>query len=234
MAGARNLISGNDRFGVVFSTTSTNNRLQGNFIGLAVNGIAPLGNTSHGVFVTRLSANNSIGGIAAGAGNAIAFNGDDGVLIGSDAGRGFATAAGSGNSVQSNRIFSNVGDGIDLGANDGPTANDANDADAGPNGLLNTPVITSAFLSGTSLFLTGFINTEGIKVLRIEFFSNPTGSQGQIFLGFLNVSMAGDNTVVFTTTLTVPATVHAGHKLTATITDELGNTSEFSLPLNIE
>ena len=146
MAGARNLISGNDRFGVVFSTTSTNNRLQGNFIGLAVNGIAPLGNTSHGVFVTRLSANNSIGGIAAGAGNAIAFNGGDGVLIGSDAGRGFATAAGSGNSVQSNRIFSNVGDGIDLGANDGPAANDANDADAGPNGLLNTPVITSAFL----------------------------------------------------------------------------------------
>ena len=39
---------------------------------------------------------------------------------------------------------------------------------------------------------------------------------------------------VFAPTLLIPATVVAGQTLTATVTDGLGNTSEFSLPLTIE
>ena len=55
--------------------------------------------------------------------------------------------------------------------------------------------------------LTGFVNTEINKVLRIEFFSSTAGGQGETFLGFVNLSMGPNNTVVFTKTLTVPATV---------------------------
>lgn len=231
---ARNVISGNNRFGILVQNTgTTGNLIRGNFVGLSAAGAA-LGNTSHGIFVTFAAANNTIGGTIAGAGNVIAHNGSDGVLIGNDASLGFNNAAGSGNAVQRNRIFNNSGQGIDLGANDGITTNDADDPDSGPNELLNTPTLTSAFLLGTTLSLSGFVNTETNKVLTIEFFANATGGQGQTFLGSLNISMGAKNTVIFTTTLTVPATVLAGHKLTATMTDELGNTSEFSIPLTIE
>ena len=81
-AAARNVISGNN-YGV-FIFQSNANLVQGNFIGLAANGGTALGNSSHGVVVTRGSANNSIGGTAGGAGNRIAHNGGDGVLVGSD------------------------------------------------------------------------------------------------------------------------------------------------------
>ena len=233
-AAARNVISGNDVGVSITGTGVTGNVVQGNFIGLAAIGASALGNTRHGVFVADAAANNSIGGTATGAGNAIAHNGGDGVLIGSDAGLGVTTAAGSGNSVQGNRIFSNAGQDIDLGANDGPTANDTNDPDTGPNDLLNTPVLTNAFLSANSLLIMGSINTLTSSELRIEFFASPPSGLGQTFLGFLNVDMGGDNTLVFTKVLTVPASVLKGHKLTATITDDLGNTSEFSLELTIE
>ena len=80
----------------------------------------------------------------------------------------------------------------------------------------------------------GSINALINSVLRIEFFANPAVGQDQTFLGFINVSMGGSNTVGCMKTLTVPLSVLAGHNLTATVTDELGNTSEFSIPLTIE
>ncbi len=234
-AAARNIISGNDRMGVfIHESGTTGNVVQGNFIGLASNGTTAIGNTSHGVFIASVAANNSIGGTAVGAGNRIAHNGGDGVLIGSDPAFAFTTAAGSGNSVQGNSIFSNVGQGIDLGANNGPTANDNSDPDPGPNDLLNTPVITNAYLAGTRFLLMGSINTVTNKNLRIEFFASPTGGQGQTFLGSLNLSMGGINSRTFAKAFTVPTSVLVGHKITATITDQLGNTSEFSIPTTIE
>ena len=167
----------------------------------------------------------------AGAGNRIANNGGDGVLIGSDT--GFATAAGVGNSVLGNFIYSNAGQAIDLGANDGATANDVNDPDTGPNDLLNTPVLTNAYLNANSLLILGSINTLTNKVLRIEFFASPASGLGQTFLGFQTITMGSSNNASFTTVLTVPTTVLKGQTLTATITDELGNTSEFALAVTI-
>ncbi|HZZ77048.1 MAG TPA: hypothetical protein VFE62_00935, partial [Gemmataceae bacterium] len=131
-------------------------------------------------------------------------------------------------------IYNNAGDGIDLGPNDGPTPNDVNDVDIGPNDLLNTPVFTSAFLSGATLILSGFMNTQANKDLVIQLYANPSGGQGQIQLGFIPVSMGPNNTVFFTKTLTVPSTVVKGYTLTAIAIDQLGNSSEFSIPLVIE
>ncbi len=44
---------------------------------------------------------------------------------------------------------------IDLGPNDGVTLNDLNDADTGPNNLLNAPVLSFASAIGDSLLLRG-------------------------------------------------------------------------------
>jgi hypothetical protein len=52
--------------------------------------------------------------------------------------------------------------------------------------------------------------------------------------GVLIEAGAAGNTVGGAATLTVPATVGAGQPLTATATDQLGSTSEFSVPLTIE
>jgi parallel beta-helix repeat protein len=94
---AGNLISGNQHDGV--DIRSTGNLVQGNFIGTDVHGTAALGNTLDGVLITGAS-NNTIGGIAGGAGNLISGNHQDGVMI---------TDNGSaGNLVQGNYIGTDV------------------------------------------------------------------------------------------------------------------------------
>jgi hypothetical protein len=80
VAGARNLISGNVGPGVILSHTSTQNFVQGNYIGTSVSGLAAVGNGTLGVFIADAS-NNTVGGVAAGASNLISGNGTIGVQL---------------------------------------------------------------------------------------------------------------------------------------------------------
>jgi titin len=94
---ARNVISGNSSDGITFSGTGTSaNNVQGNFIGLAVNGTSVLANAGSGVSIFGGSTNNVIGGTAAGLRNFISGNAGEGVLI--------ANAGTTGNLVQGNTI----------------------------------------------------------------------------------------------------------------------------------
>ena len=102
-AAERNIISGND-VGVLIEYGS-NNHVQGNYIGVAPDGMTALGNGS-GVIIDYGAVDNLIGGETAGAGNLIAHNESDGVLIAED----FCI----GNSVLGNRIYANGGQAIDL------------------------------------------------------------------------------------------------------------------------
>lgn len=61
-------------------TTGGGNIIQNSYIGTDAAGTTDLGNTLNGVIISN-SSNNIIGGIAAGAGNVISGNGNDGVLI---------------------------------------------------------------------------------------------------------------------------------------------------------
>src|SRR5262249_17817521 len=90
-AGAGNLVSGNSD-GVLIRGSSGNSG-QGNKIGTVVTGTAALGNFE-GVEISG-GSNNTIGGPAAGAGNLISANRDDGVRI---------LPGSSGNLVQGNLI----------------------------------------------------------------------------------------------------------------------------------
>ena len=80
-------------------------------------------------------SNTTVGAGGAGAENTIAFNALHGVVVGD------ATAT---NNTIRKQIHTNGRLAIDLGADGVVTANDAVDADTGPNNLQNFPVLTSA------------------------------------------------------------------------------------------
>jgi titin len=92
-AGAGNLISGN---GDGVDVSGSNNLVQGNRIGTDITGTQALGNVRIGVFVASGNTN-TIGGTAAGAGNLISGNRDEGIRLDT-----------SGNLVQGNLIGTDI------------------------------------------------------------------------------------------------------------------------------
>ncbi|MFO0804036.1 MAG: hypothetical protein U0791_13060 [Gemmataceae bacterium] len=81
---SRNIISGNDHFGVwltSFGAASHDNIVQGNYIGVAIDGMSQLANAENGVFIQLGSNANTIGGTTAGSGNVISGNTGSGVRL---------------------------------------------------------------------------------------------------------------------------------------------------------
>ena len=227
-AAARNLISGNTLDGITIADVGTDgNVIQGNFIGTDVTGTAALGNGQFGI-LPAFSSSNTIGGTAAGAGNVIAFNANDGVAIG-------GTFSNVQNAILGNSIFSNGGFGISISGNT-PTANDHCDGDTGGNQRQNFPVLTSVTNAGVGMtnFIGTLDSTASSGPYRIEFFASPTCNaaptndfgEGMTFLGSTTVSTGASCIGAFNVTLAVA--VANGTIVTATATDPGNNTSEFS------
>ena len=147
-------------------------------------------------------------------------------------GQGF-TGALTGNAIRGNSIFSNGGIGIDLGG-DGVTANDALDADNGPNQRQNYPIVVSAAPtapSGTNV--TGTLDSAASTAYILDFYANPPCegrpqdfSEGLLYLGSDNVVTDGSGHAAFDTDLTF--TIEVGQPVTVTATDPNGHTSELS------
>lgn len=97
-AAARNLISGNARYGVQLQMSMPNNVVKGNYIGTDVTGTKALGNGLDGVSVN--STGDVIGGSLAGAANVISGNRGNGISI-------FGTPVGN-TVIQRNRIGTQV------------------------------------------------------------------------------------------------------------------------------
>jgi titin len=231
-AAARNVISGNTGPGVeIEGSTTSGNVVAGNFIGTTADGATALGNGQQGVLVAFQAANNTVGGTAAGAGNVIAFNGNDGVLIGGTAGATGNELAGTGNAVLGNSIFGNQKIGIDLGSDDGVTAN-GSAGTTGPNDFQPFPVLTSATASGGAVLVAGTLSTGfAVASYRVELFASPSADpsghgQGQVFLGFVTALTDGGGNATFAAILAGP--LAPGEAVSATATDANGNTSEFS------
>jgi len=226
---ARNVISGNDSYGVrLFGSEHT---VLGNYIGTNKNGTGDLGNSLDGVDIRSFKC--TVGNNTAAGANTIAFNDNDGV--------GVYVCGGcddlpENNSILRNSIFENGDDvandlGIDL-YNNGFTANDLKDPDTGPNNLQNKPVISSATTSGSTTTIKGSLNSTPEKTFTLRLFSNPQGpalaTEGKNYIGTKSVTTnANGNTGTFT--FTPNQAVPVGGLITATATDEPGgNTSEFS------
>ncbi|MGH7894614.1 MAG: beta strand repeat-containing protein, partial [Candidatus Binatia bacterium] len=233
--GAGNVIGGNDR-GVAIDGVN-NTVVYGNFIGTDVAGTTDLGNANWGVEVRGGATGSTIGGVNSGEGNRIAFNGQDGVWV--------QDPTTANNRIIGNAIYSNLGLGIDLEAN-GITANDAGDADSGPNYLQNYPVIDVATVSGGTVTIGGYFRnsdasrTRANSTYTIHFYANPAasaGREGRTYLGSTTVptDASGDGTFA---SLPLAFTGYAvGDRITATATmtsstggfgAEIGSTSEFS------
>jgi hypothetical protein len=220
-AGARNVISGNSGDGVALIGPGTSgNVVAGNFIGINAAGTAALGNVGDGVSIQGGAFGNTIGGTAAGAGNLIAFNANGVVVIG---------IGSVGNSILGNSIFANDGLGIDLGR-DGVTLNDSV-GHSGPNDFQDFPILTLVTASGSSRTVFGYLRGRPNTHYRIEFFGNsafdPSGfGEGQVFLGFVEVTTDASGLATFSFTYTADPAAPA---LTSTATDlSTGDTSEFS------
>jgi Leucine-rich repeat (LRR) protein len=226
-AAARNVICANGQGNIsLIFTAPQNNTIIGNYIGVGADGIAALGGGSLGniIWLSDGISGTKIGGIAAGEGNLIA-----------NSVRGVAVRVGStsiNNSIRGNSIYSNTV-GIDNG-NDGITANDANDADTGPNRLQNYPVITSAQLSGTVINVEFLVDATtansayGTTGLKVDFYRSDLNRQGKEYLGTINYPSTSAQATL--TGVSVPAgSIVVGDYILATATDDNGNTSEFSV-----
>jgi len=161
----RNVISGNATGIFIERFDTHDNVVTGNYIGTDATGTQARGNGQKGVTIAGRAYSNRIGGTAAGAGNLIAFNGQGGVSF----------FGGTQNLIARNSIFSNGNLGIDL-QDDGVTANDVGDGDAGvnsANNLQNFPVLTSAVAGSGVTTVTGSLNSTANTTFTLEFSPTP-------------------------------------------------------------
>jgi hypothetical protein len=228
-AGAGNVIAAGLTGGIAGGANGS--VIQGNFIGTDPTGTLALGSLGPAI---QISSNNVVvGGISAGEGNVIAFNGfptaSGGVVV---------VSGGTGNTIRGNSIHDNTQTGIDLG-DDGVTPNDLCDGDSGANNLQNYPVLVSVTY-GANTTVTGLLNAVANTTYQLDFYANPACSnfprdflQGETYLGSTQVTTDASCNAPFTIS-TLPA-VAAGSRISVTATDPAGNTSEFSqrLPFSV-
>ena len=221
VAGAANIISGN-YLGVVLSDTNTSdNLLQGNLIGTDITGTNAIGNGFVNVQLQNGASGNVIGGIAAGAGNTIAFSGTGPGVVLYDPGT-------TKNAIRGNSIFSSGALGIDLN-NDGVTPNHTGFL-AGPNDLQNFPVITNAFGYARGTIILGQFNSLANGLYFIDVYRNVVTNrsgygEGKFYVGSVSVTTDGSGNAAFA--LTNSAANYTGQYFAATATSAGGDTSEF-------
>ena len=220
-----NLISGNG-FGIIVADSGYLGPqeapllIEENKIGTDTSGLLPVGN----IFGIAWNFDGASGPGSLIRRNVIAYNGDVGVWVGGVVG----------NTITENSIFGNsvneyeVTLGIDLSdacCPDGVTPNDPGDLDTGGNELMNYPVLESALATPGKLVVRGTVDTQNPAAVLVEFFAADGDSsghgEGKIFLGRKSPNPRGKFMAALDS-------VEPGTLITATATDEFGNTSEFS------
>ncbi|MBI3416657.1 MAG: hypothetical protein HY043_15300, partial [Verrucomicrobia bacterium] len=155
-------------------------------------------------------------------------------------GAGIYVLGGASNRITGNMIYGNRGLGISLkgatqppaGAASSPVLNDFDDFDHGSNERQNFPVIRSAEGPLGTVTLEGFLRTKpSSQPYLIEIFASqaahPSGyGEGETFLGSFSALVGFGGSATFTQDFALPP--KPLFWITATATDEFGNTSEFS------
>jgi CSLREA domain-containing protein/uncharacterized repeat protein (TIGR01451 family) len=221
-AGMGNVIAANGGRGIiVFMADGT--RIQGNRIGTDATGAADLGNTGYGIFLLN-TTNTLVGGTVPGAANVIRHNQYQGISALGETTTGLTIR---GNSIDDSGML-----GIDLGG-DGVTLNTVGGPVSGPNPppafRQYLPHLAEAdSVAGT---VAGSLTSQpGTYV--VELFRSPScdpsghGEGGELLGAFELVvpGSAGTPTEPFS----FAAGFAEGDVITATVTNELGATSEFS------
>jgi uncharacterized repeat protein (TIGR01451 family) len=155
--GARNIVSGNDLFGVAIRDAG--NLVMGNYIGTDVTGTKPLGNGFGGV--TGTGAKGTIGGSAPGAGNIIAGNNGPGVLV--------------------NQLYNVQGNAIGVDANGNPLGNNGDGIGIHSGPSTNNTGGTAGQGNNVSGNTIAYNVSNGITVTTTD--SSLGGGTGNSFLG---------------------------------------------------
>ncbi|MBI5383587.1 MAG: hypothetical protein HZA90_02760 [Verrucomicrobia bacterium] len=245
-AGSENLVEGNvvvasRQAGIVLNRVSKT-CVEDNLVGTDRTQTLDLGNQI-GIYLDACSET-KVGGTGDGAANTIAFSRLDGVVVVDDF---LNPVPVQGNSIRGNSIWQSGGLGINLVPYLGDwilepapwsdwqapvvTLNDPRDADTGPNGLQNFPVITAASALVGKTGIEGTLNSTPGTTFTLDFYANATADpsgygEGETYLGTATVTTDDNGDVNFS--VTVPAATTPGQIITATATDPEGNTSEFS------
>jgi uncharacterized repeat protein (TIGR01451 family) len=222
--------------------SSNNNIIRGNII--AGNGV-----NNNGGQLSGIGVRTSVGTLI--EKNQIYGNRGDGIVV-----TGVTIPTSNKITISQNSIYSNGELGIDLGAGaagDGVSANDGAINAAQPNNGLDYPIITSSNLSSGTLTVSGYVgnNSAGSATfanLTLEFFiaaddgnnngavivgdglSKPHG-EGKTYIGTCNTDANGKFNCSFANAGVLGLT--DVNNLTATATDAVGNTSEFSAAMSV-
>jgi hypothetical protein len=241
---ARNIISGNNGFGIQLgapaSAATLGNTIKGNYIGTDVSGTIALPNSLDGINVPANANGEQI------TRNLIALNGGAGIRIPNVTGG--SDDPGIGIEITDNEIFSNGGLGIDLG-DPGITPNDPLDADGGANLQQNFPELISftplAPSDGSlplqpdsaeaAVTVSAMLNSAPNMAYTVHWYfsddaqctMNQQGSRPLVFDRVPNVNTDGSGNATFSFPFTFPVGITSGI-INCTATDSQGNTSEFS------
>lgn len=218
----RNVISGNNGPGLVFEDQCRFSSIRGNSIGVGTNSMLPLRNSGPGIFVNGCESM-LYGGFTTSDANRIAFNLGPGIAITS-----IVDGLRLKHEIYGNLIYSNAGIAIDLNFN-GVTPNDpVPDTDNGyANDFQNFPILTAAVRGST--IVSGRLESDAFfNPYRIEFFA-LTPTQGMVFIGATNLTLAGSGTSTFTYAFAPSAP--SGSLIYATASLSSKGTSEFSTPI---
>lgn len=216
-AGEGNLISGNIGRGILVSRPKTQGaRIQGNRIGTDATGALALPNSLDGITVHNSASNNLIGGTASDEGNIIAFNGGAGIRIELGDAPQPAGQLPTGNQLTENLIYQNV-----EGAIVSP-----------PETATPTPALASATRANGGIRVTGQVSGPAGAAVRVEFFSADSGTP--VFLGSTNVTLGAGGQGTFDANLTGVSQDVEAVVATATSTNPVLNTSDFSAPIRVQ
>ncbi len=216
---ARNVISGNSGLGIQVNGGNST-LIMGNLIGLARDGLTPLGNGGNGIQIVGESVHTFVGDPRPTLANHIAHNGGSGVILNINNGTPIQ------NPIRGNAIFDNGNLGISLGT-DGVDINDPGDGDSGENERQNYPVLQT---TPGSLSVNVTLDSQANTQYTIDFYRSdscdPMGhGEGREYLTTALVLTNSTGHGDFTTLLN---SASPGDTITATATDPNNNTSEFS------
>ena len=204
-----NVIGANTLSGITLSDPGTTfNTVSGNFIGTdTALGYTSLNNGEDGISIRNGAQSNTIGGSTALA-NFIRFNTQNGV--------GVYDNGTTGNTIRFNSIDRNSELGIELGGT------------GRPNNLVTSPSITSVGYGTTTTVAVSFVSLPNGSY-TIDFYASTVGDgEGNRWLGSVSVTTDANGQAIPPTTFNLPANTLADTWITATATDQAGDTSEFS------
>jgi hypothetical protein len=221
--GRSNVISGNNSEGIrIDADPGTAHAIWGNHVGSSVDGLTPQPNRAAGIVVVG-EAVVQIGGTTNFTPNRIAWNGGPGIDLRNMNGNV------PGLPLAGNLIHDNAPAGSIALANT-RSANDSGDADSGPNGLQNWPLLVAAAnLSATATNVVFDLSSfpPGIPT-RIDLFK-ASGGGGSEWIGSKQVTTGTDPDDRY---LADVALQFVGAEITALATTS-GGTSEFSPPVKV-